>query len=154
MTRRLVVGVDSSTQSTKVEARDLESGAVVATGSATELGRIAELAEEAEAATTPLEERLAIKYVENVATGVIKAGEKFELLGTNSLEEFAMATPALVGGRLLIRTQGRPRRMRVSKPAFRSDARSAMRPRRTRMPAASRPARPPPFTAGLGSSAA
>ena len=33
-------------------------GVVVATGSATELGRIAELAEEAEAATTPLEERL------------------------------------------------------------------------------------------------
>jgi hypothetical protein len=38
-------------------------------------------------------------------TYVIKAGEKFELLGTNSLEEFAMATPAIVGGRLLIRTQ-------------------------------------------------
>ena len=31
---RLVVGVDSSTQSTKVEARDLETGAVIATGSA------------------------------------------------------------------------------------------------------------------------
>src|SRR5215216_2541025 len=30
----LVLGVDSSTQSTKVEARQLESGAVVATGSA------------------------------------------------------------------------------------------------------------------------
>lgn len=34
MARRLVVGVDSSTQSTKVEARDLETGEVVATGSA------------------------------------------------------------------------------------------------------------------------
>ncbi|NNE13273.1 MAG: xylulokinase, partial [Ilumatobacter sp.] len=32
--RRLVVGVDSSTQSVKVEARDVESGAVVAVGSA------------------------------------------------------------------------------------------------------------------------
>ena len=30
----LVLGIDSSTQSTKVEARDLETGAVVATGSA------------------------------------------------------------------------------------------------------------------------
>ena len=34
MTRRLVLGVDSSTQSVKVEARDLDSGAVLATGSA------------------------------------------------------------------------------------------------------------------------
>ncbi len=40
-------------------------------------------------------------------TFVIKAGEEFELLGTNSLGEFAMATPALVGPRLLIRTQSR-----------------------------------------------
>jgi outer membrane protein assembly factor BamB len=39
-------------------------------------------------------------------TYVIKAGEQFELLGVNSLNEFAMATPALVGGRLLLRTQG------------------------------------------------
>jgi xylulokinase len=34
MARRLVVGVDSSTQSTKVEARDLDTGEVVARGSA------------------------------------------------------------------------------------------------------------------------
>jgi xylulokinase len=34
MARRLVVGVDSSTQSTKVEAREIETGAVVAHGSA------------------------------------------------------------------------------------------------------------------------
>jgi len=40
-------------------------------------------------------------------TFVVKAGEKFELLGTNSLGEFAMATPALSGGRLLIRTQSK-----------------------------------------------
>jgi xylulokinase len=32
--RRVVLGIDSSTQSVKVEARDLETGAVVATGSA------------------------------------------------------------------------------------------------------------------------
>jgi outer membrane protein assembly factor BamB len=40
-------------------------------------------------------------------TFVIKAGEEFELLGTNSLEEFAMATPAISGDRLLIRTQSK-----------------------------------------------
>jgi outer membrane protein assembly factor BamB len=40
-------------------------------------------------------------------TFVIKAGERFELLGVNSLDEFAMATPALVGKRLLLRTRGR-----------------------------------------------
>lgn len=40
-------------------------------------------------------------------TFVVKAGETFELLGTNSLDEFSMATPALSGGRLLLRTQGR-----------------------------------------------
>ena len=34
MTVRLVAGVDSSTQSTKVEVRDLDTGAVVARGSA------------------------------------------------------------------------------------------------------------------------
>lgn len=34
MARRIVVGVDSSTQSTKVEARDVDSGEVVATGTA------------------------------------------------------------------------------------------------------------------------
>jgi outer membrane protein assembly factor BamB len=37
-------------------------------------------------------------------TFVIRAGEEFELLGTNPLEEFTMATPAIVGDRLLIRT--------------------------------------------------
>jgi len=34
MTRRVVIGVDSSTQSTKVEARDIDTGAVVARGHA------------------------------------------------------------------------------------------------------------------------
>jgi outer membrane protein assembly factor BamB len=40
-------------------------------------------------------------------TFVIKAGEEFELLGINSLDEFAMATPAMAEGRLLIRTQSK-----------------------------------------------
>ncbi len=40
-------------------------------------------------------------------TFVVKAGEKFELLGINSLDEFAMATPVLAGRRLLIRTQSK-----------------------------------------------
>ncbi len=40
-------------------------------------------------------------------TFVVKAGKEFELLGINSLDEFAMATPALAGGRLLIRTQSK-----------------------------------------------
>jgi len=38
-------------------------------------------------------------------TFVIKAGKEFELLGTNSLEDFTLATPAIAGDRLLIRTQ-------------------------------------------------
>jgi outer membrane protein assembly factor BamB len=40
-------------------------------------------------------------------TYVIEAGETFRLLGVNSLGDFAMATPALVGDRLLLRTQSR-----------------------------------------------
>jgi outer membrane protein assembly factor BamB len=40
-------------------------------------------------------------------TFVIKAGEKFEFLGINSLDEFSMATPAIVGDRLLIRTRSK-----------------------------------------------
>ncbi len=38
-------------------------------------------------------------------TFVMGAGDEYELLGTNSLDEFAMATPAIVGDRLLVRTQ-------------------------------------------------
>ena len=34
---------------------------------------------------------------------VIEAGEEYRLLGVNSLDEFALATPAIVGDRLLIR---------------------------------------------------
>ncbi len=40
-------------------------------------------------------------------TYVIEAGREFRLLGVNSLEDWAMATPALVGDRLLIRTRSR-----------------------------------------------
>ena len=39
-------------------------------------------------------------------TFVIRAGEEFELLGINRLDEFSMATPAMSGNRLLIRTKG------------------------------------------------
>ena len=40
-------------------------------------------------------------------TFVIEAGKEFRLLGVNSLDEFALATPAIAGDRLLIRTQSR-----------------------------------------------
>jgi len=40
-------------------------------------------------------------------TFVVGAGEEFEFLGINSLDEFSMATPAIVGDRLLIRTMGK-----------------------------------------------
>ena len=38
-------------------------------------------------------------------TFVVEAGDEYRLLGVNSLDEFALATPAIVGDRLLIRTQ-------------------------------------------------
>jgi outer membrane protein assembly factor BamB len=38
-------------------------------------------------------------------TFVIRAGDKYELLGTNDLEEMALATPALIGSRLILRTE-------------------------------------------------
>ena len=44
---------------------------------------------------------------ENGKTYVLKAGDKFEILHTNDLEEMCMACPAIVGDRLLIRTQGK-----------------------------------------------
>ena len=40
-------------------------------------------------------------------TFVIKAGEQFELLHMNELDDMTLASPALVGERLLIRTEGR-----------------------------------------------
>ena len=46
---------------------------------------------------------------EDDVTFVIKAGNVFELLGTNPLaeEDMRMATPAIVGDRLIIRTSSR-----------------------------------------------
>jgi outer membrane protein assembly factor BamB len=38
---------------------------------------------------------------------VIEAGDEYRLLGVNALDEFTLATPAIVGDRLLIRTQRR-----------------------------------------------
>jgi hypothetical protein len=38
---------------------------------------------------------------------VLSAGETFEVLHVNALEEMALATPAIVGERLLIRTESR-----------------------------------------------
>ena len=44
---------------------------------------------------------------EDGQTFVVAAGEKFKLLHVNSLDEMAQASPALVGERLLIRTESR-----------------------------------------------
>ncbi len=40
-------------------------------------------------------------------TFVVPAGDKFELLHTNTLEDIALATPAIAGDRLLLRTEHR-----------------------------------------------
>jgi len=40
-------------------------------------------------------------------TYVIQAGPEFEVLGVNSLDEMAMASPAIVGDRLIIRTRSK-----------------------------------------------
>ncbi|MEE8129368.1 MAG: hypothetical protein V3T48_03720, partial [Vicinamibacterales bacterium] len=37
-------------------------------------------------------------------TYVVKAGPEFELLGTNSLNEWTLATPAIANGSLIVRT--------------------------------------------------
>lgn len=44
---------------------------------------------------------------EDGKTFVVRAGETFELLHTNALDEFAMSTPAIVGDRLLLRTESK-----------------------------------------------
>lgn len=46
---------------------------------------------------------------EDGVTFVVRAGDKFELLGTNKLadDDMCMATPAMIGDRLLIRTSAR-----------------------------------------------
>ena len=38
-------------------------------------------------------------------TFVIRAGHKYELLDSNELGEMALATPALIGDRLILRTE-------------------------------------------------
>ena len=38
-------------------------------------------------------------------TYVIRVGHQFEVLGVNSLDDMAMASPAIVGDRVLIRTR-------------------------------------------------
>ncbi len=48
-------------------------------------------------------------------TYVVAAGEKFELLHTNVLEDMALATPAIAGDRLLLRTEHRLYSIRRSK---------------------------------------
>jgi hypothetical protein len=40
-------------------------------------------------------------------TFVVAAGEKFELLRVNDLDDFSMASPAIAGDRLIIRTETR-----------------------------------------------
>jgi outer membrane protein assembly factor BamB len=55
-------------------------------------------------------------------TYVLAAGRKMELLHVNTLDEMAQATPALVGDRLLLRTEGRLYSIR------RKPAESAQRP--------------------------
>lgn len=44
---------------------------------------------------------------EDGTTAVVKAGPKFELLGRNTLNGMTLATPALAGDRLVIRTQSK-----------------------------------------------
>jgi hypothetical protein len=55
---------------------------------------------------------------EDGVTFVVKAGDQFELLHTNTLAEddMGMATPAIVGDRLLIRTAARMYCIRQSGP--------------------------------------
>jgi outer membrane protein assembly factor BamB len=55
-------------------------------------------------------------------TFVIGAGDKFEPLGSNDLEELALATPALVGDRLILRTEKRLYSIRAGAGAGRKAA--------------------------------
>jgi outer membrane protein assembly factor BamB len=49
-------------------------------------------------------------------TFVLGAGDRYELVRTNDLEEFSLATPALVGDRLLLRTETRLYAIRQRRP--------------------------------------
>jgi outer membrane protein assembly factor BamB len=48
-------------------------------------------------------------------TYVLKTGDEYELLHTNSLDEFCMATPAIAGDRLILRTESKLYSFRNSK---------------------------------------
>jgi outer membrane protein assembly factor BamB len=48
-------------------------------------------------------------------TYVVEAGDEFRLLGVNALDEFTLASPAIVGDRLLIRTHSRLYAIRTSR---------------------------------------
>lgn len=49
-------------------------------------------------------------------TSVVRAGDKFEVLGENPLDEMAQATPAIVRDRLLLRTESRLYSIRQRRP--------------------------------------
>ena len=51
---------------------------------------------------------------EDGETFVVRAGPEFELVGTNTLDEMALATPAVVRGSLILRT--RSHLYRIAKP--------------------------------------
>jgi len=52
---------------------------------------------------------------EDGKTYVVAAGETFSVRRVNALDEMAMATPAMAGGRLLVRTDSRLYSMRQTK---------------------------------------
>ena len=49
-------------------------------------------------------------------TFVIRAGDKYEFVGSNDLDEMALASPALIGDRLILRTETRLYSIRNNKP--------------------------------------
>ena len=53
-------------------------------------------------------------------TYVLGTGDELELLGVNQLDEFALASPAMAGARLLLRTQHRLWSIRAADPTGRS----------------------------------
>ena len=73
------------------------------------MARLLDLLEPAAAPTCRLTDigvltRLDAKTGEQTDKARICAGEKYELLDSNDLDEMALATPALVGDRLILRT--------------------------------------------------
>ena len=57
------------------------------------------------AADTINEQRPLFSNDGHVGVFVIRAGDKYELLDSNDLGEMALATPALIGDRLILRTE-------------------------------------------------